>query len=193
MRLVSRAIDLANGLGSLVGVRAGTEEPRHDIAERIHGLEIRRYAPRIAAETTVTGDEENARSTGFRRLAGYIFGSNTGKAKISMTAPVCQARRPGNSWVVRFYMPSQWTMSTLPTPENEKVELVEVPAETIAALRFTGNRGRAAVAARAAELLRDLEDTAWVAIGEPVAWFYDPPWTIPFLRRNEVAVPVAAR
>jgi hypothetical protein len=193
MRLASIVIDLAKGFGSLVGVRTGAEEPRHDTEERIHGVEIRRYAPRIAAETTVPGDEENARSTGFRRLARYIFGANTSKSKISMTAPVSQERDPDNSWIIRFYMPSQWTMSTLPTPENRNVELVELPGETIAALRFTGDRGQAAVAARAAELLHALENTDWVPTGEPIAWFYDPPWTIPFLRRNEVVVPVAAR
>ncbi|WP_064076157.1 SOUL family heme-binding protein [Prescottella equi] len=193
MRVVSTVIDLAKSVGSLVGVRAGTEEPRYRVEERIRGLEIRRYAPRIAAQTTVPGDEENARNTGFRRLAGYIFGGNTSKSKISMTAPVCQERSPDSSWIIRFYMPSQWAMGALPTPENQSIELVEVPGETIAALRFTGDRGRAAIAARAAQLLRALENTAWAPTGEPSAWFYDPPWTIPFLRRNEVAVPVTAR
>lgn len=193
MRLASTLIDVAKGVGSLVGVRAGTEEPRYDVEERIRGLEIRRYAPRIAAQTTVPGDEESARNTGFRRLAGYIFGANTSESKISMTAPVSQERRPDSSWIIRFYMPSRWAMGALPTPENQNVELVEVPGETVAALRFTGDRGRAATASRAAELLRALENTSWLPIDEPAAWFYDPPWTIPFLRRNEVVVPVRAR
>ncbi|MDI9918172.1 heme-binding protein [Rhodococcus sp. IEGM 1379] len=193
MSLVSMVTDVAKGFGSLVGLRSGTEEPRYDVQEETQGLEIRRYGPRIAAETTVPGDEESARSAGFRRLAGYIFGANVGKSKIAMTAPVSQASGPGDSWVVRFYMPSQRTMDTLPTPEEQNVELVEVLGETMAALRFTGDRSRGTVAARTAELLRVLEKTAWVPNGEPVAWFYDPPWTISFLRRNEVVVPVKAR
>jgi hypothetical protein len=76
-------------------------------------------------------------------------------------------------------------------PNDPAVRLVEVPGETMAVLRFTGDRGAAAVAARQAELLRGLAGTAWAPQGEPVAWFYDPPWTLPWLRRNEVAVPVA--
>ncbi|MGX7730860.1 SOUL family heme-binding protein [Rhodococcus sp. 2H158] len=193
MRLVTMVTEVAKGLGSLVGIRNGTEESRHDVQEKTHGLEIRRYAPRIAAETTVSGDEECARSSGFRRLAGYIFGANVSKSKIAMTAPVSQASGPGNSWVIRFYMPSKWTMDTLPAPQDQNVELVEIHDETVAALRFTGDRSHGAVAARTAELLRALENTAWIPKGEPVAWFYDPPWTIPFLRRNEVVVPVEAR
>ncbi|KDQ03648.1 heme-binding protein [Rhodococcus qingshengii] len=193
MRLVSMVADVAKGFGSLVGVRGGTEEPRYDVLGKIHGLEIRRYGPRIAAETTVPGDEESARSAGFRRLAGYIFGANMSKSKIAMTAPVSQVRGPGDSWIVQFYVPSHSTMNTLPTPEEQGVELVEVAAETVAVLRFSGDRSRGTVAARTAELLRVLEKTAWVPNGEPVAWFYDPPWTIPFRRRNEVGVPVMAR
>ncbi|MDV6266940.1 SOUL family heme-binding protein [Rhodococcus globerulus] len=193
MRLVSMVTDVAKGFGSLVGVRGGTEEPRYDVQEKIHGLEIRRYGPRIAAETTVPGGEESARSAGFRRLAGYIFGANVSKSKIAMTAPVSQARGPGDSWIVRFYMPSQSTMNTLPTPEEQNVELVEVAGETVAVLRFSGDRSRGTVDARSAELLRVLEKTAWFPNGEPVAWFYDPPWTVPFRRRNEVVVPVVAR
>ena len=193
MQLVTMVTDAAKGLGSLVGIRYGTEEPHHEVQEKARSVEIRRYGPRIAAATTVPGDEVSARSAGFRRLAGYIFGANAGKSKIAMTAPVSQASGPGDSWVIRFYMPSQWTMETLPAPEDRDVSLTEVSGETVAALRFTGSRSAAAVAGRAAELLRTLEDTAWTPTGEPVAWFYDPPWTISFLRRNEVVVPVAAR
>ena len=171
------------------------------------GLEIRNYGPRIAAETTVFGDEDKALSDGFRRLAGYIFGGNHGNAKIAMTAPV--ARQSGQkiamtapvsktssadgASVVRFFMPAGWTMDTLPEPNDDEVGLVTVPEETVAVLRFTGDRGSAAVAARTTELLDALKDTAFEPTGTPVGWFYDPPWTLPFRRRNEVAVPVARR
>ena len=77
--------------------------------------------------------------------------------------------------------------------QRPDVGLVTVPAETVAVLRFTGHRGSAAVAARTTELLDALKDTAFEPTGTPVGWFYDPPWTLPFRRRNEVAVPVARR
>ena len=107
MRVAKMATETAKGAGALIGIRNGTEEPPYDVQDRTQGLEVRRYGPRIAAETTVTGEEERARDTGFRRLAGYIFGSNENKTKIAMTAPVSQAEGSGDSSVVRFFMPSK--------------------------------------------------------------------------------------
>lgn len=193
MRVMSMVGDTAKGLGSLVGIRTGTEEPRYATEDRTHGLEIRRYGPRIAAETVVPAGPGSARDTGFRRLAGYIFGGNTGNSKIAMTAPVSEAAEPDDSRRIRFFMPSERTMDSLPTPENREVRLVELPGETVAVLRFSGDRDAAAVTAHTADLRRALADTEWAPTGEPVAWFYDPPWTLPFRRRNEVVVPVERR
>ena len=209
--MLSRIAALAAGLAvaacAVVGDRSGTEEPVFDVVGQAGPAEIRRYGPRIAAETDIDGDAETARNDGFRRLASYIFGDNRGATKIAMTAPVAQAPSDGTRiamtapvaqqpaggwrWAIRFFMPAQWTLATLPVPNNPAVRLVEVPGETMAVLRFSGDRGAQAVAARQAELLRGLAGSAWVPQGEPVAWFYDPPWTLPWLRRNEVAVRVA--
>jgi hypothetical protein len=170
------------------GVRMGTEEPTHTVQKLGDGVEIREYQPRIAAETTVTAGEEAARNTGFRRLAGYIFGSNQRDAKIAMTAPVAQAPDSGGDWTIRFYMPSRWAMGELPSPDDDRVRLVSVPAETVAVLRFTGDRGPKAVAARTEQVRNTLREYGFETTGEATAWFYDPPWTLPFLRRNEVAI-----
>jgi hypothetical protein len=197
------ALQVVEGLGGLVGIRAGTEEPHHVVEARIGDVEIRRYGPRIAAQTTVTGSEQEARSEGFRRLAGYIFGGNHRDTKIAMTAPVAQEREKiamtapvaqsaagGGDSVIRFFMPSKWSMELLPRPDDDAVELVEVPAETYAVLRFTGDRSARAVAEKTDALLTALRGGDYRPGGDPVAWFYDPPWTLPPLRRNEVAVPV---
>jgi hypothetical protein len=90
-------------------------------------------------------------------------------------------------------MPSKYTIETLPKPNNPAVEIVEVPGETFAVLRFSNSRSAEAVAEKAAELLQSLAGSKWLASGTPVAWFYDPPWTLPFFRRNEVALPVRPR
>lgn len=198
---------------STVGVRAGTEEPAYTVVERIGEVEIRRYGPRIAAQTVVSGSDEAARNRGFQRLANYIFGGNTARSSISMTAPVAQAPAPGapgasrsigmtapvaqgaagaDRWAIQFFMPSAWTLQTLPIPRDPAVTLVELPAETYAVLRFSGLAGTRVVAARQAELDATVQASTWTADGEPVVWFYDPPWTVPPLRRNEVAVRVAS-
>ena len=191
---------------SVVGVREGTETPRYEIVARTGDLEIRRYAPRLAAETVVEGSEEAARSAGFRRIAAFIFGENQAKASIAMTAPVAQASagpetiamtapvaaQPAGEgkFVVRFFMPAEYTRDTLPEPVDDAVKIVTVPEETMAVYRFSGSRSAVAMAQARELLLRQLQGSAWHVAGEPVDWFYDPPWTLPPLRRNEVAVPV---
>lgn len=193
---------IAEAGGSIVGIRHGTEEPAYTVEQTIGEVEIRRYGPRIAAETTITADEEAARNEGFRRLAGYIFGRNTAKTKIAMTAPVAQQqsqkiamtapvaaqRTSAGDWVIRFFMPSEHTLQTLPTPNDQRVRLVEVPGETVAVLRFSGVASPEAITRRTAELLAILKRNGLTAQGGPVTWFYDPPWTLPFRRRNEIAV-----
>jgi hypothetical protein len=87
-------------------------------------------------------------------------------------------------------MPSKWTMDTLPAPDDDNVALVTVPGETVAVLRFSGDRGAPAVTAKTEKLATILRDKGIESTGEPVAWFYDPPWTLPFRRRNEIAIPV---
>jgi hypothetical protein len=203
------AKQLAESVLLIVGIRIGTEEPKHTSERLTDRVEVRRYAPRIAAETTVAADEEEARNQGFRRLAGYIFGKNQSDDAIAMTAPVSQAKAGqqiamtapvaqsaqrtdlGEGWVIRFFMPSKWTMESLPKPIDDRVRLTEVPAETFAVLRFSGDRSPRAVAEHTAELVEVLRTKGIDVTGDATAWFYDPPWTLPFRRRNEIAIPVS--
>ena len=219
-------ITLLAGVGQLVGIRAGTEQPPYEVVGRVGEAEIRRYAPQIAAEAIVEGPVEAARNEGFRRVAGYIFGDNTTKASVAMTTPVVQGRETsggsqsiamtapivqarsgrseaismtspvvqqpagGESWSIQFIMPSKYTMATLPRPNDPRVRLVEIPARTFAVVRFSGLGRQEAVARHEKVLDAALSGSAWRASGDAVTWYYDPPWTLPFMRRNEVARPV---
>ena len=202
-RLITLGASIFLASCSVVGIREA-EEPRYQLLQQIGPLEIRQYAPRIAAHTNVSGNEMNARSAGFRRIADYIFGDNHARASIAMTAPVAQksqtvamtapvaqARSDTGAWVIRFFMPAQYTMETLPAPNDPAVELVKIPAETYAVLRFSGSTAPAAVAAKQSALLDLLRNSIWHPIGSVVTWFYDPPWTLPPFRRTEVAVQVS--
>jgi hypothetical protein len=210
--MVNKLAGLARGLigaaGATVGVRHGTEEPPYSAERLTSRVEIRRYGPRIAAETTVVAGEVAARRAGFRRLAGYIFGGNQVREKIDMTtpvvqdggdargeripmtAPVAESAISGGEWRIRFFMPAEKSLEDLPHPNDEAVQLVTVPAETIAVRRFSGSTSSQAVARETAQLMRTLTETGFEPIGAPAAWLYDPPWTLPLLRRNEVAVRV---
>ena len=192
---------------STVGVRSGTEEPAYQSVATVGEIDIRLYGERIAAQTEVTGNSDTARNQGFRRLAGYIFGGNAQRASIAMTAPVSQAGTGGSQtiamtapvaqtpsgvdrWTVQFFMPAAYAMAELPVPNDPTVELVVVPAETYAVVRFSGVGSVRAVETHKAQLLAGLAGSGWTVRGEPVVWFYDPPWTLPPMRRNEVAVRV---
>lgn len=205
--LVGLGLTIVLAMASIA--RAETEEPSFKIIEKVGAVEIRHYDKRVVAEVVVGGDEEDARSTGFRLLADFIFGNNTTRTSIAMTAPVSQqaaksesiamtapvsqSRDGSGKWRVRFYMPSKYTRETLPKPNNPAVEIVEVPGETTAVLRFSNSRSAEAVAKKTADLLRILASSKWTPTGVPVTWLYDPPWTLPFFRRNEVAVAVRPR
>ncbi|MEM9440090.1 MAG: heme-binding protein [Pseudomonadota bacterium] len=193
---------------SVVGIRTGYEEPSYSVVDRIgDDLEIRTYAPRLAASATVDETEENAgRNQAFRILFDYISGANIGSAEIAMTVPVevpsagekvamtvpveTSANVEGRT-TMRFFLPSEFTVATAPVPKDARVQIEELPETTEAALRFTGLGSLSSLRERRAELLRALDGSGWSVKGEPTTLFYDPPWTIPFLRRNEVLVPVA--
>ena len=137
-------------------------------------------------------------------LAGYIFGGNTTKTSIDMTAPVArssssqsidmtapvgQSRAIDGRWRIRFFMPTKYTLDTLPVPNDKAVEIVTVPQESIAVLRYSGSTGANAVHEAERRLMQIVAtDPKLHPSGEPFTWFYDPPWTLPPLRRNEAAV-----
>ena len=199
------------GLGFGAPVSA-TEEPKFVRLLQEGDFEWRRYGPTIVAEVLVDGDLDSASSRGFRQLAGYIFGGNQAVSavsaaprseRIAMTAPVTvEPRQPGQAgatdrlagaqrWRVQFTMPSRYTLASLPHPTNPAVTLRELPGYECAVLTFSGFITEAKVQAKA-EALR-----AWAAgrsrrvTGPPQLLRYDPPWTLPFMRRHELVFELA--
>ena len=133
---------------------SNVEQPKYKIIESKGNIEIRDYAQMIVAETDVAGERDEAISKGFRIIANYIFGNNSATQKVPMTAPVTQQgsekiamtapvtqQGEGNTWKVRFIMPSSYSMETLPKPSNPTVELKEVPAKRFVVIRFSGLGG----------------------------------------------------
>lgn len=187
------------------------EEPKFTLVEKSGAFELRAYAPRVVAETLVDGSLDDASGVGFRRIADYIFGNNTSRAgsseKISMTAPVTMApkaekavskkismtapvtmQQSAGQWRMYFVMPSQYTLSTLPTPNNPAVTLRELPASRAAVLRFSSLAGEDKTTKKTEELLTWLKSKNITPTDTPEFARYNPPWTLPFLRRNEVMV-----
>ena len=161
------------------------EEPAFRTVLKDGDYEIRDYPALVVAETTATGSQWQAGNQGFRALAGYIFGGNRNQRKIAMTAPVGMTQT-GDEWVVRFTMPSGYALDALPAPNDARVSLREAPAARYAVLRFSGLARPATVAEKSAELAGWMERRGLKATGPVTLAQYNPPWTLWFLRRNEV-------
>jgi hypothetical protein len=159
----------------------------------------------IVAEVDMTGERRDAIGKGFRIIADYIFGNNTTAQKVPMTAPVTQQdsekiamtapvtqQGDGNTWRVRFIMPSKYTLETLPKPNNPAIALKEVGAKRFAVIRFSGNSGEDSLQRYTKELNEYINARGLPPLSEPIYAFYNPPWTLPFLRRNEVMVEIPA-
>ena len=117
--------------------------------------------------------------------------TQTQRQKIAMTAPVTQESSAAG-WTIGFTMPAGYTMETLPAPANPAVRLVQQPARRMAVVVFSGLAGDERMEAKRLELLDRIAKEGLSPVGEPVFAFYDPPWTLPFMRRNEVMIEVAA-
>jgi hypothetical protein len=192
----------------VVPVAVAIEEPAYKLLLKDGDFEVRQYAPNLVAEVVVGGDLETASNRGFRLVAGYIFGGNravsavsaeAGSERIAMTAPVVavpedrQNLEGANRWRVQFVMPSKYTLATLPRPTNPAVVLREIPGHRTAVLRFSGFMNEAKVEGKAQELLVWLQARGLRAVGPPRLLRYDPPWTLPFMRRHEVVFDVEAK
>ncbi len=190
---------------STVGRRV--EQPSYDLEGRDADFEIRRYPGRIVAETRVAGAWRRAGNEGFRRLISYIKGANRRGEGVAMTAPVAQRsageriamtapvgqHREAGAWTVSFTMPSARTIATLPAPTDARISLRELPARRVAVVRFRGRWSEAEFERRAAALARWAGDHGLVVASTPEVNRYDPPWTPPFLRRNEVWLEVTEK
>ena len=165
----------------------GIEEPEYEVLTRIDGIDVRRYAASIQAVTAMP--ESGGSNGGFRRLAGYIFGGNSDNQKISMTAPVATTITAAGAEMA-FTMPASWSMAALPTPEDENVGLREVPAYVAAVLTFSGRATEARSQTVLSRLQQQLAALKIETAGPPILNQYNPPWTLPFLRRNEVMIKI---
>ena len=165
------------------------EEPEWYLIDTLENVEVRQYAPSIEARTVLDSSSET--STGFRRLAGFIFGGNDKAEKIAMTAPVQETLQDAAP-VMAFTLPRGYDMEALPEPDDDRVEIVEVPARTVAVIGFSGWATRGKVTRYATTLLETLDRHDLAPVGGTILNQYNPPWTPPFLRRNEIAVEVAA-
>jgi len=188
MAMVAAALTLAMGRVAMAEgeTHKGYEMPPYTVEQSEGAREVRLYGPHLLAEVRVAGGRQGAIQTGFRMLAGYIFGGNATGEKIAMTVPVAQTPE-ADHWVVSFMMPARFTAENLPAPRDDRIRFVPTGPSRQVVERFSGLPGTGDMAARA-EALRDwAEGEGLIILAGPHYYFYDAPMTPPWKRRNEVA------
>ncbi len=196
-------------IGLSIGpIMSQVEQPSYQVVQEFDDIQIRHYPPLLTAQVNMQGERSQAIGDAFRVLANYIFGSNVVEQQIAMTAPVQQtladnsvkiamtapvlqqANTQSNQWQVSFVMPTQYTLQNIPKPIDARVQLIEVPARTVAAIRFSGVNSDDNLKTHEAQLLEFLRQRNIEPVSTPTYAFYNPPFTLPLLRRNEVLVEV---
>ena len=199
--MFSAVIGVLVVVGLLVGpIMSNVEKPDYEVVVTEDNIEVRRYQSMIVAEVEVEGERDGAAGEGFRLLADYIFGNNKVKQsismtapvqqqeskKIAMTAPVLQQKSVSKSWSISFVMPSEYSMESLPKPNDDRITLKTIPARRVVAIRFSGTSSNENIAEHEKKLIRYIEANNIKVAGPPRYAFYNPPWTLPLMRRNEV-------
>jgi hypothetical protein len=182
------------------------EEPSYQVLSRTSDYEIRLYQPYIIAQTTVSGNYDDAMSDGFREIAGYIFGGNSANNKISMTAPVLENAQESSRKIamtapvldtgtakkrlVAFVMPSKYTLENLPVPNSDKVSFAEIAERKVAVLSYGFYANEERIEAKKLALLDLLQSDGISVKGEITSARYNPPFSMPLFLRNEVIVEI---
>ena len=204
------ALVIIIGLWSVWGFFGSrVEQADYTVVKKMKGYEIREYPAHIVAQTAVQGSYGEFMGNGFRIVAGYIFGGNTKKESIAMTAPVVAqkskdekisesiamtapvvATKEGDSQIISFGMPRSYTLETLPTPNDPRVKIVMIPAKKYAVLQFSWYRSDGRVKMMQEKLLSALTRDGVATKGSTAYAGYNAPWTPPWMNRNEVLVEI---
>ncbi|MEN9859478.1 MAG: hypothetical protein RIT50_1600 [Bacteroidota bacterium] len=168
---------------------ARIEKQKYRVIKKEKEFEIRFYPPAIFATTrSVAKSYREMGNTGFRKIAGYIFGNNETSAKIAMTAPVhMDINEKGSS--MSFVMPSEYTLDKLPRPTDARVELHESPAVYIAAIEFSGYANDQKIKQYKDQLSQILNKKGIKTIGNPTYLGYNAPYEL-IGRKNEVVIAI---
>lgn len=195
------------------GAAMSIEEPAFTVDLKAEHYEIRKYSANIVAETKIESEFEDAGNRAFRILASYIFGNNTSKSKIamaapvtqkvsnepisqptsekvSMTAPVSQVKTTGG-YLVQFAMPNQYTLDSVPKPNDLRVKIIQVPECKMAVYKYSGSWSQSRFEDNLKEFKSDLAKDKILTIGEPIFARFNSPYQLWFLRRNEIWLQIA--
>ncbi|MGB1843666.1 MAG: SOUL family heme-binding protein [Thalassobaculaceae bacterium] len=190
---------LVFGAAMIGPIMSNVEVPAYKIVKKEQNIEIRQYPPLIIAEVKTAGSRQDAIGDGFRILADFIFGNNEGEKQLSMNGPITQQQgikiamtapvqqeKTDTEWAISFIMPSKFSIDTIPNPINDRIKIIQIPSKRYAVITFSGRSTEANLTKHTNELEIYMNGSSYSKVGNAKYAFYNPPWTLPFLRRNEV-------
>ena len=180
------------------------KEPNYKILDKEEYFEVREYSEMLVAQTTTAGTYKESSGQNFKRLAGYIFGNNAINENIPMTTPVLQQKKSekmamtvpvyqqqeASSWTMTFILPSKYTLETVPTPLDKKIYVKVLSNVKVATLQFNGSMNEGNIKQHTQKLKNWVKDKNYSVMATAYSASYDPPWTLPMLRRNEIHLPI---
>lgn len=167
----------------------GIEKQPYEVLEKKGDLEIRFYpSVQVAQVRGKTSSYDSMSRSGFRRLAGFIFGDNKENEKIAMTSPV-EMQMGEEEMTMRFMMPTAYTTEDLPTPNDKGISIFNTDEEYVAAISFSGFISDEKLQKQQDRLTQLLEKNELTPKGDFRYLGYNPPYQL-IGRRNEIVVRV---
>lgn len=194
----------------LQGAVMAIEEPKYEVIEKSDEFEIRNYSPYLVAQTKVTGEPDEVGKKAFKILFKYISGENQQRSEIEMTIPVLQEavekegqkiamtapvieevdKNNTQSSTFSFVMPQHFTLETLPVPLDPRIEIKEIREKRVAVREYSGTWSQERYQENKTLLLKALNMKKIQTIGEAQFARYNSPFSLWFLRRNEVMIEI---
>jgi hypothetical protein len=106
--------------------------------------------------------------------------------KIEMTAPVIS-----DANTFSFVMPLKYKLEEIPEPLDSRISIQRILARRVAVIRFKGYARQKSVNQVKARLVSALQNSGIATVGEPFLMRYNSPWTLGFMRRNEIGIEIA--
>lgn len=174
------------------------ETPKYKVVKSLKDIEIREYPSYIVAEISSSGQRDKVANESFMILFDYINGKNIPNEKIAMTVPVTQKGekipmtvpveqlKGDNNWKMSFVVPSKYNMENVPKPKEEKIKIYKQEKSKRIVIRFSGFSSDSNLSKHKIKLDKYIKENCIKVKSEAVYAFYNAPFTLPFLRRNEI-------
>jgi len=161
------------------------KEPEYTLISKNGKIEVREYTEYIVAKTSIEKTTLEMNNSMFRVLAGYIFGGNSKRESIPMTAPVITEEN-NSSYNMIFFMLDADKIDDLPIPNNQdiSIEVMNIGKTISISFGMWANEDR--IDRNKRKLDKYIRSNHIQVESDMMVAQYNSPWTMPPFRRNEL-------